>query len=215
MTSNALKIWLVDDHQLFRAGFRTLLSRVPNVAVTFEASNGAEYVEHLNADKPDLVFLDISMPELDGMEAAKITVNQYPDVKIIILSMFGEREYYTRLIDMGVSGFLLKSSDFKEVEMAIEAIRQGDCYFSQELLQQMVLKPGDSKQSVDSEISEREKDVLTEICNGASNQEIAERLFISRRTVEKHRANLLLKTGCPNTASLVVFAVKNGLFEIN
>lgn len=217
MTSNdILKVWLVDDHQLFRAGFRTLLSRVPNVVVTFEANNGVEFIERLNQEKPDLVFLDIAMPEVDGVEATQRAITIFPDIKIIILSMFGEREYYTRLVDMGICGFLLKSCDFKEVEMAINAIRQGDYYFSQELLQQMVFYQNNTKNNDDVEdISEREKDVLTEICNGASNQEIADKLYISRRTVEKHRANLMFKTGCTNTAQLVVYAVKNRLFEIN
>ena len=127
--------------------------------------------------------------------------------------MFGEKEYYAKLVDIGIRGFLLKSCDFKEVEMALEAVKNGDYYFSQELLQQMVFQS--SQGQPDNELSQREKDVLTQICNGDSNQEIAEKLFISKRTVEKHRANIMMKTGCGNTASLVVFAVKNGLYKIN
>lgn len=210
-----VKVWLVDDHQLFRAGFRTLLTRVPGLDVGFEASDGAEFLRKLKDERPDLVFLDISMPEVDGVSATQTALAMYPDLKIVILSMFGEKEYYTKLVELGVRGFLLKSCDFKEVEMAVEAIVSGDFYFSQELLQQMVFKGGNAKPAANyEELSEREKDILVEICGGASNQEIADKLFISKRTVEKHRANLMVKTGCSNTASLVVFAVKNGLYIV-
>ncbi len=207
-----MNIWLVDDHQLFRAGFRTLLCRLRDANVTFEASNGQEFLDHLVSATPDVVFMDIAMPQMDGVKATELAISRNPDIKIIILSMYGDREYYTRLVDLGVSGFLLKSCDFKEVEMALSAVKNGDYYFSQELLQQMIFLS--SSQQIDEELSAREKDVLTEICNGESNQEIADKLFISKRTVEKHRANIMMKTGCGNTASLVVFAVKNGLYKI-
>ncbi len=208
-----MNIWLVDDHHLFRAGFRTLLCRLRDANVTFEASDGREFVDHLVVAKPDVVFMDIAMPRMDGVKATEAALAAYPDIKIIILSMYGEKEYYTKLVDLGISGFLLKSCDFKEVEMAIDAVRNGEYYFSQELLQQMVFQSSASQQDYD--LSQRERDILTEICNGESNQEIADRLFISKRTVEKHRANIMMKTGCGNTASLVVFAVKNGLYHID
>lgn len=207
-----MNIWLVDDHQLFRAGFKTLLCRLRDANVTFEANDGQEFIDHLYVAKPDVVFMDIAMPNMDGVVATERALAQWPEIKIIILSMFGEKEYYAKLVDIGIRGFLLKSCDFKEVEMALEAVKNGDYYFSQELLQQMVFQS--SQGQPDNELSQREKDVLTQICNGDSNQEIAEKLFISKRTVEKHRANIMMKTGCGNTASLVVFAVKNGLYKI-
>lgn len=207
-----MDIWLVDDHQLFRAGFKTLLCRLPDVRVTYEASDGRQFVEHLVLARPDLVFMDIAMPGMDGIAATEAALGVDPDMRIIILSMFGEREYYTQLVDMGVYGFLLKSCDFKEIEMAIQSVGRGEYYFSQELLQQMVFKQ--PSQGGECDLSGREKEILTEICRGESYQEIAEKLYISKRTVEKHRANIMLKTGCANTASLVVYAVKNGLFRI-
>ncbi len=208
-----MNIWLVDDHHLFRAGFKTLLCRLRDANVTFEASNGQEFIDHLVTARPDIVFMDIAMPVMDGVKATEEALSRFPDLKIIILSMYGEKEYYTRLVDLGICGFLLKSCDFKEVEMAIEAVRNGDYYFSQELLQQMVFQSSASQPDYD--LSQRERDILVEICNGESNQEIADRLFISKRTVEKHRANIMMKTGCGNTASLVVFAVKNGFYRID
>ncbi len=208
-----MNIWLVDDHHLFRAGFKTLLCRLRDANVTFEASNGQEFIDHLVTARPDIVFMDIAMPIMDGVQATEEALSRFPDLKIIILSMYGEKEYYTRLVDLGICGFLLKSCDFKEVEMAIEAVRNGEYYFSQELLQQMVFQSSASQPDYD--LSQRERDILVEICNGESNQEIADRLFISKRTVEKHRANIMMKTGCGNTASLVVFAVKNGFYRID
>ncbi len=208
------KIWIIDDHQLFRAGFRTLLSKLPNISVTFEGSDGSEFLSQLENDKPDLVFLDISMPNIDGIKATQMAITRDPELRIVILSMFGEHEYYTRLVDYGVRGFLLKSCDFKEVEKAIDAVLSGDLYFSQELLDQMSHKDTTQTRNSNDELSERELDVLTLVCSGASSQEIADKLFISRRTVEKHRASIMMKTGCANTASLVVYAVKNELYKV-
>jgi DNA-binding NarL/FixJ family response regulator len=211
----AHKTWLVDDHQLFRAGFKTLLNRTGTVTVEHELSNGAEFLELLLSNRPDLVFLDISMPGMDGSEVAMKALSMYPDLRIIVLSMYGDYEYYARMCKLGVKGYLLKSADFKEVEIAIDAVTGGNTYFSQELMQLVVKHHNDTDTTVcGAEISDREKEVLVEICNGLSSQEIADKLFISKRTVEKHRANLMEKTGCANTASLVMFAVKNRLFEL-
>lgn len=210
------KIWIIDDHQLFRAGFRTLLSRLSNVSVTFEGSDGSDFLDNIDrGERPDLVFLDISMPNIDGIKATKEALARDPDMCIVILSMFGEHEYYTKLVDLGVRGFLLKSCDFKEVEKAIVTILGGDFYFSPELIEQMAFKDTSQVNSNNAdELSDRERDVLTLVCSGASSQEIADKLFISRRTVEKHRASIMMKTGSANTASLVVYAVRNGLYEI-
>ncbi len=209
------KVWLVDDHLLFRAGFKTLLSRLGNMVVEREASNGAEFLDLLMVSQPDLVFLDIAMPHMDGNEAALKALAMFPDLKLIVLSMFGDQEYYSRLVEIGVKGYLLKSADFKEVEMAIESVLAGEYYFSQELMQQAMRQNGLIRNgSTSCDLSEREKEILLEICNGHSNQEVADKFFISKRTVEKHRANLMLKTGCSNTASLVVYAIKNNFLRI-
>ena len=209
------KVWLVDDHLLFRAGFKTLLSRLGNMVVEREASNGAEFLDLLMVSQPDLVFLDIAMPQMDGNEAVLKALARFPDLKLIVLSMFGDQEYYLRLVEIGVKGYLLKSADFKEVEMAIESVLAGEFYFSQELMQQAMRQNGLIRNgSASCDLSEREKEILLEICNGHSNQEVADKFFISKRTVEKHRANLMLKTGCSNTASLVVYAIKNNFLRI-
>ncbi len=209
------KTWLVDDHKLFRAGFKTLLNRIGHIVVEHELSNGADFVDLLKHEKPDLVFLDISMPVMDGSEAAEKALSLYPDLKIIVLSMYGDYDYFARMSKLGVKGYLLKSADFKEVEMAIDAVLDNRCYYAPELVQ-IIVHQQDEKMSHEtlSDLSEREIEVLLEICNGLSSQEIADKLFISKRTVEKHRANLMLKTDCANSASLVMYAVKNGLLDL-
>ena len=156
------------------------------------------------------------MPEMDGIEASKKVLEQDPNLKIITLSMYGDQEYYSRMLEIGVRGFVLKDSDIQEVKTAIHPVAEGGNYFSQPLLRGLILarKENPPTEPEDDQLSERELEVLLEICQGLSNNEIADKLFISKRTVEKHRANVLLKTGCKNTASLVVFAIKNHLVEL-
>ena len=215
--STVHRIMLVDDHTLFRDGMRRLLDNRADCKVVAEASNGAEFLEAVKADPDvaDVVFMDIDMPVIGGIEASQKALEINPDMKIITLSMHGDQEYYFKMVSVGVKGFLLKSSDFDEVTAAIETVADGGSYFSQELLCSLVreLKPSSEPRS-EEQLSERETEVLLLICQGLSNQEIAERLFISKRTVDKHRANILDKTGCRNTANLVVYAFKNSLIEI-
>ncbi|TAJ12833.1 DNA-binding response regulator [Marinilabiliaceae bacterium JC017] len=213
---NVFSVWLVDDHTLFRSGLKTLLKCLPDISVEKEAGNGAEFLELLLDGCPDLVLLDIAMPGMGGVEAAQKALSLFPDLKIIVLSMYGEQEYYTRLVEIGVKGFMLKNSDFCEVKNAINLVLKGGSYFSQELMQQMILamrQPG-VRGADYSVLSDREKQVVVQVCKGFSNQEIAENLHISKRTVEKHRANVLLKTECNNTAALVIYAIKNQLVEV-
>ena len=212
------KIILVDDHTLFRNGLKLLINNTPNFRVIAEASNGKEFIDLLSKEeKPDVVLLDIAMPEMDGMEAAAIALEKYPDLPIITLSMYGEEDYYFKMVSLGVKGFLLKNSDIHEVCSALESVVEGGTYFSQELLFNLVsnLRSSSLAGTEDnSMLSERELEILLLICKGFSNQEIADELFISKRTVDKHRANILSKTNCKNTANLVVYAIKNRLVEI-
>lgn len=211
-----IKVFLVDDHKLFLNGLKLLLSSMPGFTVVGEASDGREFLEVYKAAHPDVVLMDIAMPEMDGIQASRIALENDPNLKIVTLSMYGDQEYYTRMLECGVRGFLLKDSDIQEVKMAIQSVADGGNYFSHELLRNLILAKKDKEvETYDEEhLSEREMEVLIEICQGLSNNEIADKLFISKRTVEKHRANILLKSGCKNTASLVVYAIKNHLVEI-
>ena len=210
------KVLLVDDHKLFRKGLRMLIDTLNRFEVAGEASNGVEFLNLLDQSKPDIVMLDIAMPEMDGIEAARLALLKYPDLKIITLSMFGEQDYYFKMVDAGVKGFLLKNSDFTEVKMALETVMEGGNYFSRELLMNLVnsLKNSPEELTPDSPLSDREKEIILLICKGMSTQEIADSLCLSKRTVDSHRANILLKTGCRNTASLVVYAIKEKLVEL-
>lgn len=212
----SIRVFLVDDHTLFLKGLKSLLDPLPDFSVVGEAYNGLEFLEKFEAARPDVVLMDISMPEMDGIEASKKVLEQDPNLKIITLSMYGDQEYYSRMLEIGVRGFVLKDSDIQEVKTAIHTVAEGGNYFSQPLLRGLILarKKNPPTEPEDDQLSERELEVLLEICQGLSNNEIADKLFISKRTVEKHRANVLLKTGCKNTASLVVFAIKNHLVEL-
>ena len=210
------KVIIVDDHTLFRNGLRILVNNMENYQVIAEAANGKQFLELLEKNSPDLVLLDISMPVMDGIEAATIAHEKYPDLKIITLSMYGEEDYYYKMVNAGVKGFVLKNSDIKEVKTALDVIYDGGSFFSYELLQNLVnsLKSSTKSKEFHAELSEREMEILILICQGLSNQDIAEKLFISKRTVDKHRANILEKSESKNTAQLVVYAIKNRLVEL-
>lgn len=216
--STSCKIVLVDDHTLFRNGLRTLLDGIDGFAVTAEAADGIELLGLLEQERPDVVLLDIEMPRMNGIVAAEEALRRYPDLKIITLSMYGDEDYYFKMVSLGVKGFILKNSDIRDVVSAIETVVEGGSFFSQELLFNLVsnLKSSPSTIPDDSpeELSQRESEILLHICRGESNNEIADALFISKRTVDKHRSNILAKTGCKNTANLVVYAIKNHLVEI-
>jgi len=210
-----INIYIVDDHSLFREGLKLLLSKLDIIDEIKEACNGKELIENFDPQKTDIVLLDIEMPELNGIETSKHLLKVYPDIKIIALSMYSDEQYYVPMIENGVKGFLLKNSDFNDVKLAISEVIEGNNYFSQEILNGIVLNLYTKKTShQNDELTKREIEVLLQICKGLSNNEIAEKLYISKRTVDKHRENLLLKTNSKNTAGLVVYAIKNGIFNI-
>jgi DNA-binding NarL/FixJ family response regulator len=204
-------IIIADDHRLFRSGLKYLLESTGKYKVLGEASNGFELLEMLEKIKPDLIIMDIQMPKMNGLEATRLSLEKYPDLKILILSMFGENEYYNSLLDFGIKGFLLKDTENDEFFLAINKILSGETYFAQELLLTLI-RENAHNQPV--KISPREKEILDLICHGLSNQEIAEYLGISQRTVERHRTNLLEKTGSKNSIRLVIYALKNNLITI-
>lgn len=209
-------IMIVDDHALFRNGLKLLLNSFENFKVIAEASNGKEFLDVLEVVPVDIVLLDIEMPEMDGISAAQIALKKFPELKIITLSMYGDEDYYYKMVDAGVVGFLLKDSDIDEVNAALCAAVDGRSYFSQDLLQNLISRLTHSvdNQGDTADLTEREKEIVILICQGLSNIEIGEKLFLSKRTVEKHRANILEKTQCRNTASLVMYAIKNRIVKI-
>lgn len=217
-----IRIALVDDHSLFRRGLKVLLSARPDFEVVADAGSGEEFLAMLPTARPDVVFMDYAMPAMNGAETSERALALCPDLKIITLSMFGDNAYYSRMVSSGAKGFMLKDSEFDEVVEAVETVHAGGTYFSASLLKSLshsirsAAAGGDATAAVAEcdRLSDREVEILVAICQGLSTQEIADRLFISKRTVDKHRANILEKSGCKNTASLVVYAIRHRLVEV-
>ena len=208
-------VFLVDDHKLFREGLRLLLGNISFIGKIYEASNGKEFLDALGPVMPDIVFMDIEMPVMNGIETTRVAIERYPDIRIITLSMHGDEEYIEKMTKAGVKGFILKSSGIREVENSILSVLSDKNYFSQEIVAGLIRSLGKKRRTTRSgDLSEREAEVLFHICKGYSNQEIAEELFISKRTVDKHRENILFKTGSKNTAGLVMYAIRSGIIEV-
>ena len=208
---------LVDDHLIFRQGLKTILVIDQVVHVIGEASNGNELMGLLQNNKPDVVLMDIDMPQMDGMEATQKALELYPDLKIIALTMFGDEEYYYKMVDLGVKGFVLKTSGIVEVEQAIKDIMVGKCFFSNEILRLIIQNYSRTTDQIPPgkpAISVREKEILKHICQGLTTDEIATFLHISPKTVKSHRSNLLEKTASKNTPTMIIYALKNKLVKI-
>lgn len=211
-----IKIAITDDHKLFRRGMKIMLSDFDEIEVLFEAGNGQELLDELKKTPIDLVLLDLEMPEMDGIATTPKLRQEFPDVKIIILSMHDDDQMITHLMELGAHGYLLKDAEPAEVEMAIRTTIQHGFYFNDRvskamltgLVQKKKVKPSFSHQT---DLSEREQEVLRLICQEFTSQEIADKLFISKRTVEGHRNRLLEKIGAKNTAGLVVYAAQQGM----
>ncbi|MDA3952602.1 MAG: response regulator transcription factor [Bacteroidales bacterium] len=209
-----IKIFLVDDHTLFREGLVFLLSDSNFISEIYEAENGKELLKKILNVKPDIILMDIEMPEMNGIEATREVLKLYPETKIIALSMYANENYYSEMIDAGARGFLLKNSKFEDVQKAINEVHQGKNYFSPEILDAIIKSLNKKNKKQNTDLTEREIEILYNICKGLSNQAIADILYISKRTVDKHRENILFKTQSKNTAGLVIYAIKNDIFEV-
>jgi len=211
-----VKIFVVDDHELFRKGVVMVIKKMDNMSVIGEASNGKEFLRMLNSQVPDIVFMDIKMPELNGVDATIEAIARYPQMKVIALSMFGEEQYLQKMIKAGAVGFLLKNSSIHEIEQAIHQVMEGRNCYSNELLGYFTNKYIDPLANDTSgvKLTRRELEVLNLVAQSLSNQEIADKLFVSKRTVDGHKANLIQKTGSKNIVDLLIYAIKAGLIKI-
>ena len=209
-------IIIVDDHLIFRQGLKSILSSQNVANVIGEASNGIEFIDLLSQLTPDLVLMDIDMPHMDGFDTTVMAIEKNPDLKIIALSMFSNEEFYYKMLDRGVKGFILKTCGINELENAILNVMRGDSYFSNELLRKIINNIGrssDVKLVTAQKLTNREIEVLQQICLGLTNEEIAVNLDISPLTIKSHRSNLLEKTFCRNTPALILYAIKNKIVK--
>lgn len=215
-----IKIALADDHTLFREGVKLIINSCDDFMLVLDADNGQTLLEGIATleNIPDVVLLDLKMPVKDGMETTKELKAAYPEIKILILTMIDQDDYIIHLLDLGANGYLQKNSSAAEVQMAIRKVAEKGFYFSDHVSQVMLTglkRKRTQPQALDAmtKISAREKEVCELMAAGLTTNEIADRLFISTRTVETHRKNLMEKLGVKNSAGIIYRAVKEGLLQ--
>ena len=202
------KILIADDHAMVRDGVRNLVHQNKDLTVIGEATSGNETLELFDKLKPDLLILDISMPDINGMEVSKAILARYPDANIVILSMYQDEDYISRCLEYGVKGYVVKNESGSELDFAIRCVLQGKNYFSRQAQDVIFKKYSQNvtrrKVADDAiKLTKREVEIVKLIADGLTSQQMADKLFISHRTVETHRANLMKKMGAKNAIDLV------------
>lgn len=218
-TATPIKIILADDHEIFRDGFKAMIKKQPTVQLAGEAANGAELIELTRKLQPDVIVTDIKMPVLDGIEAAKQLSREFPDIGIIALSMFDEENLIVEMLEAGAKGYLLKNAHKDEIIEAIKTVNANQPYYCNDTsakLAQMIARsrfnamPKPKK----PDFSDKEFAVIRFICQELSNKEIAQRLNLSIRTIEGYRDRIQEKIGARNSAGIVVYAIKNHIYDV-
>jgi DNA-binding NarL/FixJ family response regulator len=212
------RIFLVDDHTIVRDGLRALLANEPDITIVGEAGNGQELLDRLPTTPADVVLLDANMPVLDGLATTLRLRAEYPQVRVLILSMLAHERYIGQLFDAGASGYVLKSAEKDEILVAIQMVISGRQFLCSDLglsmLRKVLAKDDEPDESTKANrLSRRESEVLQLLAEGLTTNEIAEKLFTSKRTIETHRQNILEKTQTKNTAALIRMAVTQGLLD--
>jgi len=216
----AIKLMIVDDHKIFRDGLKLLLGQFPFIGEIEEASDGKEFLDSLESGFPDIVLMDINMPVVGGIEATKEALKRYPELKIIVLTTFHDEDYVEQMMMAGVEGYMLKRSTPEEFEEALLKVKSGGNYFSDEIIRTVSrnlqrLRNEAGRMSSLPEFTQREREVLELICQGYNNDQIADKIHISPKTVEKHKSNLFQKTHSGNTVNLIIYAFKNELVDLH
>lgn len=216
---NTISIAIADDEMLFRRGMKLILNEYPRFQIDLEAEDGVDLLDKLSAAEtlPDILLLDLKMPKMNGIETAKILQKKYPDIKIIVISTHFSRAFIINMIELSAVAYLPKNSQIIDVVETIESVYEKGFYYNNEVLtiiRENIISKKKPKAQFTLELTNREKEVLQLICEQNTAPEIAEKLFISARTVDGHRNNLLLKLTCRNVAGLVVFALQHQLVEI-
>ncbi|MDV6166889.1 response regulator transcription factor [Flavobacterium sp. DG1-102-2] len=216
--ADTIKIALADDEVLFRKGIAFLLQRKKNIDIVFEASDGQELISFLrenrdNGSNPDIIIIDLKMPVTNGVEATKIIHAEFPDIRVIALSSYNTKSFIANMIDVGAASYLVKNTTPQELMTTISEVYENGFYYNDEVLQvihEYLISPKKKvKRLLEEQLTNREVEVLQLICKQHSGAEIAEKLFLSARTVEGHRNNLLRKTECKNMIGLIIYAINN------
>lgn len=213
-----IRILIADDHSIIRRGLRTLFSRNPGFTVTAEAGDGREAVEQVRKKRPDIAILDVSMPGMTGIEATRIIREEFPEVRVLILTIYDSEEYVYQMVRAGANGYVLKDASSKELFDAVRAVHAGERFFSpgisRIMIEQFVRRARSGPEvrpAAAQELTPREVEVLRLIAAGLTNPKIAARLFLSVKTVNTHRTNIMNKLNIHETAGLVRYAIQNGL----
>lgn len=210
---------LVDDHFIVRNGIKMLMEHIPEVGKIYEAGSAAEAIKMCHEQDFDIIFMDINMPDMNGMEATEVLLKMKPHLKIVCLSMHGEYAYVSKMLSLGVSGYLMKDCEPEEFPLAVRTVGSGKKYYGKGITDMLIERhttfgrnnqlAADAK--VVHEITPRELEIVSFIVQGLTNVEIAQKLMLSSRTIDAHRRNILQKTNCKNTAALVKYALDNRL----
>jgi DNA-binding NarL/FixJ family response regulator len=215
----SIKVVLADDHAIVRDGLRALLEAKPGISVVGDASDGKQVLSQVNELQPDIVVMDILMPELNGIEATKMILESSPQVRVIILSMLGTADHVFRALQAGVRGFLLKESAGREVVDAVEAVYSGDMYFSRPITNTLVNDYMQMRQETDADtiekLSLRENEILCLVVEGKTSAEIGRDLHLSPKTVESYRSRIMQKLGVSDLSELIKYAIKHGLISLD
>ena len=210
---NSIKVFIVDDHAIFRDGLKMIFNKTDEIEVVGEADSGEMFLNSMDKIDVDVVLMDIKMGGMNGIETTEKALQINPGLKILMLSTYGEEEFLEKIIQAGAMGFLLKNVLKETLYNAIKLVNSGKNYFSPELLPYFTKKVMSTGDDIVT-LTERELEVLQLIGKGLSNDEIAQKLFISKRTVDTHKNNLVSKTGSKNIVSLLIYAIKHKLIEI-
>jgi DNA-binding NarL/FixJ family response regulator len=218
MSEDTIHVAIAEDQRLFRECLVSLLNGFERISVNVEAANGKELLEKLHAINPipNVVLLDLTMPEMNGLDTTRQLKKRFPEIKIIILSVHSEERHIVHMVGEGVNGYLVKNSELSEVVSAVQAVNEKGFYFNESVLRAIhsgMANKHEKSYNPNSPLTAREKEILELICKEHTTQEIAEKLFLSVRTVDGHRNNLLEKTGARNTAGLVIYALRHDLFK--
>jgi DNA-binding NarL/FixJ family response regulator len=214
-----INLAIADDHKIFRNGLKATLEDCAEFDLVLEASNGKQLVGLLTSVTPDVILMDIKMPEMDGIQTTSYVKQHYPQIKVLALSMFNEDKYIVDMMRAGASGYLLKNAEPEEIIEAISTVYDKDYYFNEHLSLTLIKQLNVPAKNISpgqhlAEFSDREIEVLKLVCQECSNQEIADKMFLSVRTVEGYRARLFEKTKSKNLVGLVIFAIKAGVINV-